>query len=249
MSLGKRLAQIRGELTQKEFAGMFGIAKDTLARYERDEYSPTSKFIEALSIQLGINPAWLILGTGPEKQGDVASMSVESQAAVARPASASPERCLSPDDFIIVPMLESRVAAGPEGEILYEEIKDYYPFKRWWIEKIAGQSTERKKCLVLVTVRGDSMSPTINQGEVVLVDTYETERIEIRTGQIYLVILPDGSSAIKRLALSKENGRLKLICISDNVAVYRPFEFELAPGRSLKNYVLGRVRWCGKEFD
>jgi len=49
--------------------------------------------------------------------------------------------------------------------------------------------------------------------------------------------------------LSKYETRLKLICISDNLAVYRPFEFDLDPEKSIKHYVLGRVRWAGKEFD
>ncbi|MFZ2445631.1 MAG: S24/S26 family peptidase [Syntrophobacteraceae bacterium] len=85
--------------------------------------------------------------------------------------------------------------------------------------------------------------------EIILVDTYEQERIQIQTGKIYLITMPDGSSAIKRLALSEHANRFKLICISDNLGVYRPFEFELDPGKSIKHYVLGRVRWAGKEFD
>ena len=93
------------------------------------------------------------------------------------------------------------------------------------------------------------MSPTINPGEAALVDTYEAERLEIRTGRIYLVVLPDGAVAMKRLVLSKEQGRLKLACLSDNTPTYRPFDFALDPDKSLKDYVLGRVRWAGKEFD
>lgn len=162
---------------------------------------------------------------------------------------ATPERCLSPDDFEIIPLLESRVVAGPAGEILFEEIADYYPFKKWWVEKLVGKNKERKKDLILVKVRGDSMSPTINQGEAALVDTYEGERIDIKIGKIYIVTMPDGSTAIKRLAISREETRTKLICISDNVAAYLPFEFELDPGRPIQSYVIGRVRWAGKEFD
>ena len=93
------------------------------------------------------------------------------------------------------------------------------------------------------------MSPTISQGEVALVDTWEAERIEVLAGRIYLVILPDGSTALKRLVLSAKESGLKMVCLSDNTADYRPFEFALDPEKSLKSYVLGRVRWAGKEFD
>ena len=64
----------------------------------------------------------------------------------------------------MVPLLESKVTGGPEGEILYPEIADYYPFKRWWLERMVGKNPERVGSIVLVRVRGDSMSPTINQG-------------------------------------------------------------------------------------
>lgn len=93
------------------------------------------------------------------------------------------------------------------------------------------------------------MAPTISQGELVLVDTYEGERIEIKTGQIYLVVLPDGSVALKRLAISERAGKIRLVCISDNTADYKPFDFDLDPSKKILEYVIGRVRWAGKEFD
>ncbi len=152
-------------------------------------------------------------------------------------------------DHALIPLLESRVTAGPEGEILYGEIADYYPFRKWWIEKLVGKNPERQRSLFLIRVRGDSMSPTINQGETALVDASEAERLEVLAGRIYLVILPDGAAALKRLVLSGDDSGLKLACLSDNTADYRPFEFALDPGKSLKSYVLGRVRWAGGEFD
>lgn len=79
-------------------------------------------------------------------------------------------------------------------------------------------------------------------------DTNEAERLDIRTGQIYLVKQPDGGVAVKRLALAERGERFRLICISDN-PTQRPFEFVLDPGRRIQDYVLGRVRWAGKEFD
>jgi phage repressor protein C with HTH and peptisase S24 domain len=234
-----RVKEARDIITDKDLAKIFGLSQqDFAARKKRETLLP---FILEFAINENIDLNWLITG---EKRS---SATGGSAANIGRPG--DPEGCLSPDDYVILPMLESRIAAGPEGEILYEEIKDYYPFKRWWVQKLFGKNEDRLKFLVLLRVRGDSMSPTIDPGELVMVDTAERERIEIRIGQIYLVNMPDGSSAIKRLALSECAGRQKLICISDNVAVYRPFEFELDPAKTIKNYVLGRVRWAGKEFE
>lgn len=219
-------------LTLGRFAQKTGVSKNTLINYRDGVTSPAASFLESVCREFSADPCWLLLGDG------TASCEVTSDSAAA-----------GSDDHMLIPLLESRVTAGPEGEILYGEIADHYPFKKWWIEKLVGESAERKGSLFLIRVRGDSMSPTINQGEMALVDTWESERIEVVAGRIYLVILPDGSAALKRLVLSGDENGLKLVCLSDNTADYRPFEFVLDPEKSLKSYVLGRVRWAGKEFD
>lgn len=234
---GRRLSVVRGDIKQDEFAAQLGMNKTTYARYEQGKYPPDLYFLQMFCERFNLNTEWLIFGTGPTHRGE------------SRRGPLSPEDRLSPEDFTVLPMLESRVTAGPEGEILYGQIADYYPFKRRWVEKISAGSEERKKHLILLRVCGDSMSPTINQGEIILVDTCETERTEICTGHIYLVIMPDGSTAVKRLVLSEKEGRVRLVCMSDNVAYYRPCELAIEQGRSVKHYVLGRVRWAVKEFD
>jgi len=221
---------------QTDFAKKLGVPWHKIADIEFGKVKISVELAEMLEDKFNVSFRWTLTGIGDPFRKDLRTF-------------VNPENFLSPEDFVALPMLESRVRDGPEGEIFYEGIRDYYPFKRWWIEKSFGRSEERLKSLVIMKVRGDSMSPTIDPGEIVLVDTYEPERIQIRTGKIYIITMPDGSSAVKRLALSEHANRLKLICMSDNVAVYRPFEFELEPGKSIKHYVLGRVRWAGKEFD
>jgi SOS-response transcriptional repressor LexA len=215
------------------FAEKTGVSKNTLINYRDGVTSPAAPFLESVCREFSADPGWLLLGEGNA-----------GACAAARESAGE-----GSEDSTLIPLLESRVTAGPEGEILYGEIADRYPFKKWWIEKLVGKSSDRQKSLFLIRVRGDSMSPTINQGEMVLVDTSEVERLEVLAGRIYLVILPDGAAALKRLVLSGDEGGLKLACLSDNTADYRPFEFALDPEKSLKSYVLGRVRWAGQEFD
>jgi hypothetical protein len=66
--------------------------------------------------------------------------------------------------------------------------------------------------------------------------------------RINLVTLPDGSIAMKRLVISKEEGIFKLARLSDNPTC-TPFELEIEPARRLENHILGRVRRVGEEFD
>jgi phage repressor protein C with HTH and peptisase S24 domain len=148
----------------------------------------------------------------------------------------------------MVPLIEGRVTAGPDGGILTDQVVDVYPFRREWIERKFGRGPDR--CLVLVRVQGDSMSPTISAGELVLVDCRSAERQVVKPGRIYLARLPDGSIALKRLVLV-ESGLAappRLLALSDNPN-YQPFDFSLDMDRELGYYILGRIRWAGKEFD
>jgi phage repressor protein C with HTH and peptisase S24 domain len=219
-----------------------GIKQQSVASAHERKQVP-SKWIIAISEKFGISSDWLLFGEPPKYRKQRSGQPTASDMT-------TEERCLSAEQYILVPLLESWVRGGPEGEIIFDGIADYYPFKKWWVERLIGKSPERKKSLYMVKVRGDSMTPTINHGESVLVDTSESERIKIRTGDIYLVTMPDGATSIKRLAYSNNtDGKMRLICMSDNIGVYRPFDFVLDPERRIQDYVLARVRWAGKEFD
>lgn len=229
----KLLREKLGNITQADLARTLGIPRHKIADIEFGKVKISVELAELLEEKFNVSFRWALTGKGdiflPEPQ-------VETP-------------CLLADDYEAVPLLASRVVAGPEGEVLFEEIADYYPFKTWWIDRMVGNDVERRSRLVLIKVRGDSMSPAINQGDMVMIDTWEAERINILTGQIYMITMPDGGSALKRLALCEKEGKLKLICMSDNVAAYKPFEFELESRRPIHSYVIGRVRWVGKEID
>lgn len=232
-NIGERLQSVleASGLTDIAFAKTLHVTRDTISRWIARKAAPKAKNMQLLAQKYGTNIHWLVTGQGP--------MKIEHDTS----------RSLNSEDYFLIPMIESRVTGGPEGELIYDGIADYYPFKELWLDKLVGRNAERRQTLFLTRVSGQSMCPTINHGEAILVDSSEPERLNIRTGQIYLVILPGGEIAVKRLAISFGEDSCKLICMSDNIAAYQPFEFAIEPGRRLKNYVLGRVRWCGKEFD
>ena len=244
--LTERLKSIiqKSGLSLPSFAKETGVSKNTLINYRDGTTSPAARFLERVCERFSVNPEWLLLGEGSPSRSEGAA-----EGSGRKPEGIFDRGRGVREEYTLVPLLESRVTCGPQGEILYEEIEDHYPFKRWWLEKLVGRSRERIEGLLLIRVRGDSMSPTINQNEMALVDTSENERLEVLTGRIYLVTLPDGAVALKRLVLSRDGNRFRLACLSDNTADYRPFEFALDPEKSLKKYILGRVRWVGKEFE
>ena len=123
-----------------------------------------------------------------------------------------------------------------------------YSFECRWIEKKAGRSPEQHRYLSPVRVTGDSMVPTINPGEAVLIDTWESDRVELRNSKTCLVRLPDGSISVKRVALIERHHKPRLLYQSDN-PICEPFEFNVEPERTIQWYILGRVRRAGREID
>ncbi|MDA8168105.1 MAG: S24 family peptidase [Nitrospiraceae bacterium] len=144
--------------------------------------------------------------------------------------------------YLMVPLVDTEAAAGISGAIPDDSIRDHYPFKRNWIKKVAGGlGKERTGKLVLVRARGQSMQPTINDGELVLVNL--RDRYEVKNDAVYIVRGADGGILVKRLVQIKSG----LLCLSDN-KVFGAFEISIKPGQSVADHVLGRVCWIGREL-
>lgn len=69
-SIGKRIEQVRGKLTQVEFAPKIGVSKNTVGRIERNEYVPDGDILLALRREFGVSPSWVLTGEGLMLQAD-----------------------------------------------------------------------------------------------------------------------------------------------------------------------------------
>ena len=95
-------------------------------------------------------------------------------------------------------------AAGGAGDPIFGDLTE----RRYAFHKSIIPDWAQRDSLLSIEVTGDSMQPTINDGDILLVDRSQTEPL---SGQIFLVHTPDGL-IVKRLRRTK--GRWMLI--SDN---------------------------------
>ncbi|WP_158275548.1 S24 family peptidase [Maritimibacter sp. 55A14] len=227
-------------LTQAEVAARAGRASSTgtaLIQNIRRGKDPTFRNVNAICDALGLE-----LHIGPARRSAVQQVMDEhgEPAAVrrivqtARLATPPAQAARDEDHFATIPRFEAELAAGAgraNGDGVAMEL---LAFRRDWLRQMGV--TADKACLL--KVRGDSMAPTLQDGDLVLVD--RSRRDDIRDDRIY-AFTEDGEARVKRLL--RAGGELLLQ--SDNAA----YPTERRKGRDMNRLnVLGEVVWSGHEL-
>ena len=139
------------------------------------------------------------------------------------------------NDYVLIPTLDIGASAGAgaltDGEVSVATLA----FQSNWIRTIASG---RPEALSVIRVEGDSMLPTLADGDQIVVDTDDRERL--RDG-IY-VLRTDDALLVKRLSVNPATRRLSIK--SDNHAY--PSWDDCDPATVA---VIGRVVWVGRRLS
>jgi hypothetical protein len=139
------------------------------------------------------------------------------------------------EDYVLIPQLAVDASAGPGTEPGNEAPLAALAFQANWVRSVASGRTE---ALSVIGVEGDSMLPTLADGDQILVDTDDRERL--RDG-IY-VLRTDDALLVKRLSVNPATRRLTIR--SDNEAY--PSWDDCDPAGV---HVIGRVVWVGRRLN
>jgi transcriptional regulator with XRE-family HTH domain len=226
---GERLhhARISLGLSGEAFGSKIGASKTTISRWEAFEVAEVSE-MGALAIELvyGIRAQWILRGEGPMR-------------AVAAGIH-------DPKLFIYRPLIVGAASCGPGGVIQDPGPEaSQYALRRDFAERIfqrCGGGTEED--LFFLLCRGESMTPTIRDKEIVLLNAAVAIRNEPKNNGIYLVKRAphDDEARVKRVRIDHE--ARELVLGSDN----RAFSQVSVPldGIPVHDLVLGRVVWVGR---
>lgn len=133
---------------------------------------------------------------------------------------------------IKIDILDVTPSAGPGGvPVDYPVVEDYLEVNIEWAQKNLGGHLKDFRVL---PVSGDSMSPTINDGDLVFVDT-SVKAFE-REG-IYVIIWNE-RLLIKRLRVNFETNKIDII--SDNLSGYGAYSIDATSVNDL--HICGLVR-------
>ncbi|MFM7028350.1 MAG: helix-turn-helix transcriptional regulator [Chakrabartia sp.] len=204
---------------------------DRLIRERGEDYA-------ALSRLLGRNPAYVqqFIHRGSPRRLAEADRQIlarylgVSEAVLGGP----PSQTEAGDGLFAVPQLTVAASAGPGALAGGEQPVAHLGFDLRWLKSL----TTTPRAVSMITVRGDSMQPTLQDGDDILVDQGDAAD-RLRDG-IYVLRI-DEALLVKRLARHPASGQLSIR--SDNPAY--PDWQDCDPAAIS---VIGRVIWAGRRF-
>lgn len=208
-------------------------ALDALIRERREDYVSLSRLI-------GRNAAYIqqfIRRGSPRKLDEDDRRTLARYFGVPESALGAPPPPPAPikvGGMIAVPQLAIGASAGPGALPGDERPRARLAFSK---EQIRALGAHRPEALTLVQVEGDSMEPSLSNGDDILVDASQSLP-PLRDG-IYVLRMED-AIMVKRLALNPATRRLAIK--SDNPAY--PSWDDIAPDAV---EVIGRVIWAGRK--
>ena len=224
MELKDRLKRARKNagLTQKDIEkNIPNMKQSTYSELERGLSKSTSRIVDLASL-FKVNPEWLATGEGEmaaiNKLSDYVVVGNENQRA-------------SNDDYVMIDQYDVVGSCGSGALIGDVTVKGGLAFKRDWINAMNVDS----KNLATIYAQGDSMSPTIEDGQVLLVDN---SAIQPQSTKIYIICI-DGQLYIKRLV----NLYDKWVMRSDNPDKSSYPDIEISADTMSEVDVQGRIVW------
>lgn len=138
------------------------------------------------------------------------------------------------EEYIRVNVYNIEAAAGVGSVVENNEIANKLAFKKSWIRSSSNATADD---LAVITVSGDSMNPTLYDGDHILVDMTLTT---LRNDGIY-VLRNDNMILVKRISL---NPVTKLCTIKSDNSFYESWE----GCQPADLDILGRVIWMGRNI-
>lgn len=231
-TLGSRIRSIREQhgLNQDEFAKLIGVVRSSISTYEKDANLPNANVLAEICTKFHISTQWLLLGIG-DPISDNETPSVKNNQTI---LGALKEVIANDDDILMVPMVEAVMSAGSGSFETSDYSERKYAFRRDFLCR-KGNSSQ----MVLMRVAGDSMEPSIEDGDVVLID--QSQRTPA-PNRIYAVGVED------MVYLKRINSRPGKIILSSDNPDYPPMEVDINGDLQNQVRIIGKMIWSCREW-
>lgn len=216
------------KVTQADVAVAVGLHPVSYQKYEHEK-AKKRKIFEKLAVFYGCSLDWLTTGEGVPFPDQAAECSNESPSHQVIPIQSD----FPADDFVFIRQVNGKISAG--GGLMPDNSADLQcAFRKDWVKRKGGKPDN----MSLIKVEGDSMEPTLLDGDLVLVNHSRTTVAP--QGGIYAISIHQ-EIMIKRVQILFPHNKLRIL--SDNTN-YKPIE---ADPEQIK--INGKVIWFGRDMD
>lgn len=198
MSLKSRLMSFLSykELNPKSFEAMVGLSNGSVAKM--GDNTRRSTIDKIVSVFPELNPSWLLTGEGEMLKGEV------PEAAVIKPD-------YKEESYHLVPLINIDSVGGLHSQNMLDASEQYLikmvPF------------TEAREGDVAIVQTGNSMTPTIPPGSILLLREVPEWREYFGYGNIFVLWLKDGRRVTKEIRRYEEDAKNYVWCVSHNPEV------------------------------
>ena len=192
-----------------------------------------------LSRMLGRNPAYIqqfVRRGVPKRLKEAERRKLARYFAISESLLGGPAEDSGPGELMPVKRVAVRALAGPGAVVAAEASRPYFGFDSRWLKSLTATPSGK---LSVIRVEGDSMAPTLNSGDDILIDPGGCDE-RLRDG-IY-VLRVEGALIVKRVAIHPVGRRVTVQ--SDNPAYPDWPDCDLE-----KIACIGRVIWAGRRID
>lgn len=218
MKLGERIAARMAELDvgQSELARRVGVSQQAIGKLVNGS-SETSRYLHLIARELQTTPQYLVGETDDPSEG-------------ALPAP-TPAMIAEQLDVALVPELALGYSMGG-GSVFHDyEQTGVAPFQKAWLR---GRTKGTIAELFVARGRGDSMEPTLRDGDTILVDTAQKEVLE----QDAIWALSYGDLGMIKRVRKLPGGGYQINSDNKAVSPIDAYDGEM--------HVVGRVIWIGR---
>ena len=227
-----RLSRATGISTQMALADALGVHRSAITQAKLRNAVPP-KWVLALARTFSIAPDWLEFGRGA-MQGHVAlSNSAEARGVMLSSAGRVPLVSESyATEMIAVPRMSATLSAGGGSHEVGAYAVETHAFPRQWLSRMGNPSQ-----MVFLDVVGNSMEPSICDGDMVLVDRTGTRAT---THGVFAVGFED------TLYIKRVEQRSGMVILHSDNPDYSAMEI---CGDELHSFrILGKVIWLCRDF-
>lgn len=209
-----------------ELARILSIHPSSVGAAKKRTQIPTG-WVEKVAEDFGVSSDWLFFERGPMRLEELAASAPSTS-----PLLTNPVQC--DVDIIMVPMANAKLSAGCGSLEVDDSYDRKYAFRSDFLYRKGNPDN-----MILMRVAGDSMSPEIDNNDVVLLDQ---SKKDIVVGTLYAVGFED---AIYLKRIDKLPGKIVLKSTNKD---YPPVELDINGDCADLFRVIGRVLWCGREY-